>query len=245
MMQPMTTSGAVAKPNSSAPSSAAMTTSRPVFIWPSVWTTIRSRRPFSTSVCCVSARPSSQGMPACLMRGQRAGAGAAVVAADQHDVGVRLGHARRDRADADLGHQLDADPRLGVGVLQVVDQLGEVLDRVDVVVRRRGDQADAGRRVPHLGDPGLDLVAGELAALARLGPLRHLDLQLVGVDQVLARHAEPARGHLLDRAALASRRWACGLNRAGSSPPSPVLLLPPSRFMAMASVSWASPLIEP
>ena len=31
MMQPETTSGAVAKPNSSAPSSAAMTTSRPVF----------------------------------------------------------------------------------------------------------------------------------------------------------------------------------------------------------------------
>src|SRR5215469_9283943 len=36
-----------------------------------------------------------------------------------------------------------------------------------------------------------------------------------------------------------------GLNRAGSSPPSPVLLLAPSRFMAMASVSCASPLIEP
>ncbi len=65
MMQPMTTSGAVAKPYSSAPSSAAMTTSRPVFIWPSVWTTIRSRSRFRTSVCCVSARPSSQGMPAC------------------------------------------------------------------------------------------------------------------------------------------------------------------------------------
>src|SRR3954464_14048829 len=36
-----------------------------------------------------------------------------------------------------------------------------------------------------------------------------------------------------------------GLNRVESSPPSPVLLLPPSRFIAMASVSCASPLIEP
>ena len=36
MTQPETSSGAVAKPNSSAPSSAAMTTSRPVFSWPSV-----------------------------------------------------------------------------------------------------------------------------------------------------------------------------------------------------------------
>ena len=92
------------------------------------------------STCCVSARPSSQGMPACLIDGQRRGAGAAVVAGDQDHVGVRLGDAGGDRADADLGHQLHADARLGVGVLQVVDELREVLDRVDVVVRRRRDQ---------------------------------------------------------------------------------------------------------
>ncbi|CFN76350.1 Uncharacterised protein [Bordetella pertussis] len=67
MMQPSTTSGAVAKPNSSAPSSAPMITSRPVFIWPSACTRMRDRRRLSTSVCCVSARPSSQGVPACLM----------------------------------------------------------------------------------------------------------------------------------------------------------------------------------
>ena len=62
--QPVATSGAVEKPISSAPSSAAMTTSRPVFSWPSVCTQIRERRSFSTSVCCVSASPISQGMPA-------------------------------------------------------------------------------------------------------------------------------------------------------------------------------------
>jgi hypothetical protein len=67
MMQPDTTSGAVANPNSSAPSSAAMTTSRPVLSWPSVCTTIRSRRPLRRSVCWVSASPSSHGPPACLI----------------------------------------------------------------------------------------------------------------------------------------------------------------------------------
>ncbi len=70
MMQPSTTSGAVAKPNSSAPSSAPMATSRPVFIWPSVCTRMRPRRRFSTRVCWVSARPISQGLPACLMLDQ-------------------------------------------------------------------------------------------------------------------------------------------------------------------------------
>ena len=39
---------------------------------------------------------------------------------------------------------------------------------------------------------------GALARLARLGALRHLDLQLVGVGEVPDRHAEPARGDLLD-----------------------------------------------
>ena len=64
--QPATISGAVAKPYSSAPSSAAMTTSRPVFMPPSTWTVIRSRKPLSSNVCWVSARPISHGVPACL-----------------------------------------------------------------------------------------------------------------------------------------------------------------------------------
>ena len=67
MMQPSATSGAVAKPNSSAPSRAATATSRPVLSWPSVCSTTRERRLFITSVWWVSAIPSSQGTPACLM----------------------------------------------------------------------------------------------------------------------------------------------------------------------------------
>ena len=62
---PLTTSGAVANPNSSAPRSAAIITSRPVFIWPSACTTMRSRKPLSNNVCCVSANPSSHGAPTC------------------------------------------------------------------------------------------------------------------------------------------------------------------------------------
>ena len=141
--QPETTSGAVAKPNSSAPSSAAITTSRPVFSCPSTWTTIRSRRPFRTRVCWVSARPSSQGTPACLSEVSGAAPVPPSWPGDEDDVGVRLGHPGGDGADADLGDELHVDAGRGVGVLQVVDQLGEILDRVDVVVGRRRDQPDA------------------------------------------------------------------------------------------------------
>ena len=64
MMQPIAISGAVEKPNASAPSIAATTTSRPVFIWPSTSTVIRLRRSLSSSVCWVSASPISHGTPA-------------------------------------------------------------------------------------------------------------------------------------------------------------------------------------
>ena len=94
-----------------------------------------------------------------LERRQRAGARAAVVAGDQHDVGLRLADPGRNGADPDLGDELDVHARRRVGVLEVVDQLLEILDRVDVVVRRRADQADARRRVPGLGDPRVHLVA--------------------------------------------------------------------------------------
>ena len=59
-----------------------------------------------------------------------------------------------------------------------------------------------GGREPSLGDPGIDLGAGQLPALAGLCALGHLDLELAGVDQVLARDPEAARGHLLYRGIL-------------------------------------------
>jgi hypothetical protein len=52
-------------------------------------------------------------------------------------------------------------------------------------------------------DQFVDLVAGQLAALAGLGALRDLDLQHLGIDQVFGGDAEAAGGDLLDLAALA------------------------------------------
>ena len=86
---------------------------------------------------------------------------------------------------------------------------------------------------------------GKLAALAGLGALRHLDLEVVGVDEVLARHAEARRRDLLDRAAprVAVRIAACSApdprrlrrcstcRRGGSS-----------RWRCVSCASW---LIEP
>ena len=106
------------------------------------------------------------------------------VAADEDDVAVSLGYAGCDGADPGLGHELDVDAGLGVGVLEVMYELGEVLDGVDIVVRWWRDQLHSGRGVAHPADVVVDLVARKLAALAGLGPLRHLDLQVGGVGKI-------------------------------------------------------------
>ena len=175
---------------------------------------MRSRRLFIISTCCVSARPSSHGTPPCLIEVS----GDAPVPPSWPEISTTSACAFATPA-ATVPTPASATSftwiaRLRVRVLQVVNQLRQILDRVDVVVRRRRDQPDAGRRVADLRDPRIDLVAGQLPAFARLGALRHLDLQVVGVDQVLARDAEARRGHLLDRRCAASRRW----RRACSAP---------------------------
>src|SRR6202023_3327598 len=160
MMQPAAISGAVAKPNSSAPSIAPTTTSRPVRMPPSTCTAMRPRRRLATSVWCVSASPISHGLPACLIDvsglapvppskpaivtwSARALETPAATARDAHVGGARRGAARRDRADADFGDELHRHVAGRVDVLEVEDELRQVLDRVDVMMRWRRDEADA------------------------------------------------------------------------------------------------------
>ena len=113
-------------------------------------------------------------------------------------VGMGLGNAGGNGADADLGHQLDRYAGLGIDVLEIVDQLRQILDGIDVVVRRRRNQTDAGGRVPDPRDPIIDLVPRQLPALAGFGALGHFNLKVVGVGQVFRGHAETAGGHLFD-----------------------------------------------
>ena len=117
---------------------------------------------------------------------------AAVMAGNHHMVGLGLGHAGGNRADAGFADQLDADAGARVDVFQIVDQLRQVLNRINVVVRRWRNQAHTGHRETQLPDVLADLAAGQLAAFARLRALRHLDLDLVGRHQVFGGHAKTA-----------------------------------------------------
>ena len=64
------------------------------------------------------------------------------MAGDEHNVAAGFGDARGHRADAYLGDQLHMDPRTWIGVLQVVDELLDIFDRINVMERRWTDQAN-------------------------------------------------------------------------------------------------------
>jgi hypothetical protein len=76
---------------------------------------------------------------------ERRRAGAACVAGNEDVIGKTLCHAGGDRADANFRDELHAHSGRGVAVLEVVDQLFEILDRVNIVMRRRADKTDARR----------------------------------------------------------------------------------------------------
>ena len=113
-----------------------------------------------------------------------------------------LGHTGGDRSNSHLAHQLDADAGGAVGIFQIVNEFREILDGVNVVVRRRRNESHSRRRVPDFGNPWIDFSTRQLAAFAGLRALRHLDLQLLGLREVKAGDAEPSGRHLLDGAVL-------------------------------------------
>ena len=110
----------------------------------------------------------------CVLAG---GAGPALEAGQRDDVGAGLGDAEADRADVRHHRDLDRDPHVGVDGLQLVDQLGQVLDRVEVVVVGGRDEVGARGGVSGRGDLLGDLLARQVPALARLGPLPDFDLR--------------------------------------------------------------------
>ncbi len=66
------------------------------------------------------------------------------------------------------------------------------------MVRRRRNEPHTRCAVARFGNPGVHLVARQLAAFAGLGTLRHFDLNVVGIHQIFTGYTKAARCHLFD-----------------------------------------------
>src|SRR4029077_17494060 len=65
----------------------------------------------------------------------------------------------------------------------------------------------------HLGDPRIHLAAGEFASLPWFRALRHFDLKLFCLGQIIAGYAKAARSHLLNGAVLGIAVWLGDISR--------------------------------
>ena len=100
--------------------------------------------------------------------------------------------------NAGLRNQLDPDRRLRIHALKVVDQLRQILNGIDIVVRRWRNQLHSRLSVPQSRNQLRNFMPRQLPTLTRLRSLRYLDFNLFRVNQVLSRDPKTAARHLLD-----------------------------------------------
>ena len=110
-------------------------------------------------------------------------------------------NSRGYRAYSHLCNQLYGNTRPRIHIFQIENQLGQILNRINIVMRRRRNQSYSGDRVADPGNHVVHFMARQLSAFSRLCTLRDLDLQIVRINHVVGGNAEAGRGHLLNRAA--------------------------------------------
>ena len=142
-----------------------------------------------------SQLPGRTGIPD---RGQRARRRTPVVTRNGDQIRVGLCHTCGNGPNARLRDQLYRHQRIRIHLLEIEDELCQILDRVNVMVRWRRNQGHAWHRIAQSRNQVVDFAAWQLPALSGLGTLSYLDLEHLGIHQIVRRHTEAARRDLFD-----------------------------------------------
>jgi hypothetical protein len=118
---------------------------------------------FPRKSCVFNTRPARSASPS-------------IVSGDENMICLCFRNTACDNAHANFGNQLHRHAAAWIGTFQVVDELFEILNGVDVVVRWWGDEANASSGVTRAGNRGRYFVAGEFTTFAWFRALRHFDL---------------------------------------------------------------------
>ena len=133
-----------------------------------------------------------------LDRSKRRSTRTTIVARNEHYIGMSFRDTRGNRTHAHFGHKLHRDTGLRVRITQIVNELGQVFDRVNIMMRRRRNQRNIRNRVTDTRHELVHLVSRQLATFTRLCTLRHLDLQILCMAEIVNRYAKAARSNLTD-----------------------------------------------
>ena len=95
-----------------------------------------------------------------LDRALRRGPGSTVIATDENHIGKRLGNTGSNGSDSGASHEFDTHLGARIDLFEVVNELRQIFDRVNIVVRWRRNQGDTRSTVSQSGNQWSDFVSG-------------------------------------------------------------------------------------
>ena len=87
-----------------------------------------------------------------------------------------------------------------IDILHIENQLRQIFDGINIMMRRRRNKLDALNRMPRSRNDSIYFMTGELPALAGFCTLCNLNLNFICIDQIVCRDAKTSRSNLFDGA---------------------------------------------
>ena len=142
----------------------------------------------------------------CIVNGTfRSSTGSSVITGDQDNLSTSFCNTCSYRTNSSLRYQFYRNPCIFIRIFQVIDQLCQILNGVNIVMRRRGNQAHTRCRVSCLCDPRVYFSCRQMAAFTRFCSLCHLNLDFLCTNQIAAGNTKSTGCYLLDcRASILS-----------------------------------------
>ena len=105
-------------------------------------------------------------------------------------------------SDTGFRYEFDRNTGIFIGIFQVVDQLRQIFDRINIMMRWRGDQADTRCGMTCLCNPWIYLACRQMSAFTRFCALCHFDLDFLCTGQIFTCYTKTSTCYLLDRRAF-------------------------------------------
>ena len=115
---------------------------------------------------------------------------------DNNQVGLSLYHTSSNSTNTTLCHQFHRNSCIRINILQIEDELFQILDRIDIVMRRRWNQRNTWYWVTGLSNNLVNLISWQLSTFTRLCTLSNLNLYLLGINKIFCSNTEATTCHL-------------------------------------------------
>lgn len=113
-------------------------------------------------------------------------------------VGERIGEKGWKSEKEKLRKKIERNIGWRIEVFKVVDEMRKILNRVDVMVRRRRNEEKKRSGVEGIGDGRIEIVKRKMEELEGIWEMRKIDMDKIGIEEILSSKKEKERGKMID-----------------------------------------------